>query len=127
LLRSESPETPELRFTMGTGDKGKLRDVGLHGKAGDVVVKGAKKLMLVAIDTERQEVLLLDWNGKKVTLKEGGESVPIGSGKFLLRLERIEDKGTECSSHSEPAHTPEEKAFLKANLNREWRRRYRES
>jgi hypothetical protein len=126
LLAGESRESAVRNFTMSTEDKGTFFDIGLYQKYGDINIPGTKNIMLVAIDPAGKEVLLLDWNGKKVTLKEGGEGVPIGSGKFLLRLERIEAEKADHPCDREPIQRMEEIEFMAAHTDDEWKRKYDE-
>jgi hypothetical protein len=70
--------------------------------------------------------LLLDWNGNRITLAEGGESVPIGSGRYRLHLERIERSGEDFTSFRQPGRSEAEMAFMDKHAGREWKRKFKE-
>ncbi len=122
LLLRVGSSTPDKRFGTNSMNKGKFFDIGVveHGTG----VK--KEIMLIAIDAERREVLLLDWYGKKITLTEGGESVPIGSGKVELRLEHIGTKVMDYKFDRTPTRMIDEVIFMTAHLDTEWEGKYRD-
>ncbi len=102
LLRSESPESVVRKFKVESGQEEQLFNVGLYQRQGDVILKYPEQVALVAIDQEDRVVLLRNQNRKKITLAERGETVRVGTGRYRLYLERIEERSV-ADNHGLPA------------------------
>jgi hypothetical protein len=122
LLRSEDQENVLRRVSLTDRDKGQFRGIGLGVREGDAISKGTKDIMLVAIDYRENTVLILDWDGKKITLMPD-EPVRIGSGRYRLCLQEIGAAEVEAFDRH-PSQTADEKAFMDAHIDAEWKKKY---